>query len=571
MNIALKNLVNHQIRFSLLFFAAGLMVLGWAKTYPVLYSPEVLPVMTAVSPLFWIGLCLGFLSLMALSLSSRSVIVQWMCCVLVVVMLSAPHFLFIAWGSDAGGLANMSGYARQVGSFDFRRDLENISYFQWPASIFFNQFLADLLNINIYTAAALNFLLACIAVSSGLFLLWQPRLGDGQKIPGAVFWGVVVYFTGFYWVLSWQAAPYIFVLILLIPALALLERNSWQERLLLLVLVIPGFESHALFGVWLGMLVTAYLVISCLLRKRCHAVTVALVLFVIVAQVTIILYKNSLFLRYLSLQLKGYSESLLQAGGSNTAVAHQVALALSKPQGGDAFGAILKALSFVDLGFIGIAILTACLLAVVRKRLQVLEISLFLVGAAYCVNGMKYQAIGTRAIQLLALAPAYFVVEVIARGGRSGRFVLAMSAVGLLLFPAAIMRSHQNSANYIKPADLAFYIYTNRLQEDLRESYDLIFSEGIRPVDMRLNRLLLSPNTIGVSRECRGNLLLVDSPHLRAQMLSLFPGSDIQDVEAYLVENHPSIIYDNGSLSLRAGGDCTSLVEIFVPEPAVSK
>jgi len=564
MNRLKISIFNSQVWFSVILLAAGLMIISWAKTYPILYSQEVMPILKAASSGFWIGLCLGFIGLIGLSFSSSSKIVKWLCCVIVVILLSAPHFLYIAWGSDAGGLANMSAYVRRMGGFNFERDLTAITYYQWPMSIFFNQFLADLFNVDENTAAAVNFFLVSIAVSSGLFMLWQSRIDDDPEKQNPVFWGIVVYFAGFFWFLNWQSSPYAFALILFVPALALLEQNSWKERLLLLLFVVIGYESHALFGVWLSMIVGAYVLISILANKKDSRVSDALALFVVIAQVTIIIYKNTRFFRYLALNLKGYYDALLQTGASDRALAIQASGALSATsQVTDTLGIVLKTLSFIDLGFIGVALLVAVILAITRKRPKALEISLLLAGAFHFLIGIKYVAIGTRSIQLIALAPAFFVVESIVQGGKAGRLVLAASVVGLLLFPAAIMRSHQNSGNYVKPVDLYLSSFMNQFTDEILNKGNVIFTDGVRPIDLRLVKYVLSPRTIIAENSCAGGYFIIDSDKLRNEVNNLVENDNKPGFELFIEDENPSVYYDSGYLSLKFAKDCNQLFSYF--------
>ena len=561
----LKNLHNPRFWWALIVVAAGLMVFGWARTYPIELSQQEMPVLTASSPLFWIGLCLGFTGLAGFSLSSESAIAQWLSSILLIVFLSTPHFLYIAWGSDAGGLANMSAFARQMSSFNYERDLAVVSYYQWPLGIFFNQFLSELFHINVYSAAVINFLLTCTAVGSGLFLLWHRRLDNQRTSTKAVFWGVAVYFAGFFWLLNWQASPYDFALIFFIPMLALIEHNHWKERLVLLLLITTGLEAHALTGVWLSMIIVIYLAISILSNNRDSQVTASLASIVIIAQATLIIYKNNLFFRSLALNIKGYYDALLQTGASDKALAIQAESALGM-QPLDGLGTLLKTISFIDLGFIWIAFLMAGALVILRKRLKIIDLSLFLAGVIYFFIGTQYAAIGTRSFQLIGLAPAFVVIDSIAQGDRTGRMVLAASMIGLLLFPAAIMRNHQNSENYVKPYDLRFTEFVNQFREEIQNSDEMILSDGIRPIDMRINGRLLSPNTIFKSRTCEENLMLVESKNLKESLRLINDGNSIASIDLFFRTYQTTVIYDNGYLSFRINGNCAQLKEFLYPQ-----
>jgi len=566
MNKRIRFYENPQVWFSSIFVSIGLVFIGWAISYPINFDQVSMPVLEAVSPLFWVGIFWGFVGLTGSSLTSSDSFIQWLCCVLVVLLLSAPHFLYIAWGSDAGSLANMSAYAKLMETFNFERDFAVNSYYQWPSGIFFSQFIADLLNVDVYVAAAIVFVIACVSVSSGLFLLWYSRLDEYTRKQSSVFWGVVVYFAGFYWLLNWQSAPYVFALVFFIPSLALLERNNWKVRLLFLLLVLVGLESHALFGIWLIMILAAYLFVSFFKKSNKNPVSISILMIVLTSQITLILYKNVRFFKHLVLNLKGYYTALMQTDASDKVLVAQVNSALSVlPQDTSIFDVLLKSISFLDLAFLGTAIIAAAIFAIINKRLRILEISFLFAGIAYFIIGMLYAAIGMRSIQLIALVPSYFVVYSISVRGKWHNLILVLCVIGLLLFPAAIIRSHQNSQNFVTPADLAFYNFINHFQEEVQNSTGMIFSEGIRPVDFRINHLLISPTTIGFSGGCNGRLLFIDSPQLRNQLSYLFRGASKHDIDIYVNEINPSVVYDNGHISLRIGGDCTEIIRVFVP------
>jgi hypothetical protein len=267
---------------SLILLAMSLMILGWARTYPVAKSPVETPVLDQVSPLFWTGLVAGFAALPGLVLTTKSPYAHWLASCLFLLFLSAPQFLYLSWGSDAGSLSDLVEYVRSVDELDLSRDIAAQSYFQWPASILFHTYLADMLGVTAHVAAQIGFFFVAVSVTSGVFVLWTHDLPTRSRSTRAAFWGLVLYFAGFYWLFNWQAVPYAFSLALFFAMLALLGRQRWQEKSLVMLFFLVGIESHALFGLWSAAIVTILHFLGTV--KRRSRSWLSLLLFLLVAQ-----------------------------------------------------------------------------------------------------------------------------------------------------------------------------------------------------------------------------------------------------------------------------------------------
>jgi hypothetical protein len=535
---------------------ASLMVAGWARSYPVSYAPAEVPVLDSVSPIFWPGLGFSFAGLAGLVLTSQSRYVHWLATILFVLFLTAPQFLYLSWGSDAGALPEFVGYIQSVGSLDLQRDIAEHTYFQWPVSILFHSFLADALAVGEYTAVQIGFFFVIICVAGGLFILWSDGLPRRPNSSRAVFWGIVAYFAGFYWLLNWQAVPYAFTLALFFPMLALLSRRSWQDTILILLLFAVGIESHALFGIWGTAIVAMLLVLGMLTRRTKLAISLALLM--AVAQLSLILYKNTWFFRDLILSLQGYYRALLETGTSDKALAAQTLAALN-PLPEDLVGAVLKVLSWLDLAFIGVAFAVATLVVIRNRRLRNREIALLGTGSLHFAVGVLVAAVGTRSIQLLAMVPAFFVIDGLERGGRAARWaILVASVMGLLLFPAAIVRSHQQSHNYVSLSSslLAKTMAAAVDEEGLTDAW--ILGEHNVPRESRLrpyvsSRFLqyrwgLPGFESWLEWLCDSDTLVIDTPQLRKEWAQI-AGYESDAVADSLASS--SVIYHSGSASLR--------------------
>ena len=536
---------------SLIMLATSLLILGWARTHPVAYSPTVTPVLDQVSPLFWVGLIVGFAALAGLVLTTKSPYAHWLASCLFLLFLSAPQFLYLSWGSDAGALPDLLEYVRSVDQLDLSRDVAVHSYFQWPASIFFHTYIADVLAVGPHTAVQIGFIFVAIAVGSGLFVLWLDDLPARPNSTRASFWGLVLYFAGFYWLFNWQAVPYAFSLALFFPMLALLGRQTWQERSLVLLFFLFGIESHALYGFWSAAIVATLLVLAA--ARQQNRSLLSLLLFLVVAQVAVIIYKNTRFFEYVVHSMQGTYLAFLEAGASDRALARQISTALS-PLSSEPAAAVLKALSWCDLVFVTAAFGIGALVVVRQRRVRHREIALLGTGALHFLLGIMLAALGTRSLQLLGMVPAFFVADAMAHGGYvARRAILWASLISLLLFPAAIIRSHQMSSNFVKPSNLIVkqHLLTHRYEPLAGAA---VLDEGRIHATDRLSLQIYNPHTAKLDR-CTGPYVIVDTPQFRHYVASV-AGCSLAEVGARLKQLDLSAFYTSGVVTLRSGLDC---------------
>jgi hypothetical protein len=538
------------------------MVLGWAQTYPISHSPVEVPVLEQISPLFWMGLGAGFSALAGLVLTSESPYVHWIASGLFLLFLSAPQLLYLSWGSDAGTLPDLVRYARTVDHLDMSQDVAVHSYFQWPASILFHSFLVDALGVTEYGAIQVAFLFLALSVGGGLFILWLDDLPAEPESTRSVFWGVVLYFTGFYWLLNWQAVPYVFSLALFFPLLALMGRRTIQDKTLFLLFFLVGIESHALFGIWS----TAIVAILCVLgtAARRPGPTLSLLLLLAVAQISVIIYKNTRFFRYAVRSMQGTYQALLETGASDMALARQVETALSSLSN-EPTGAVLKALCWCDLAFVVTAFALGTFVVIRTRRLRRREIALVGAGSLHFLLGTVLAAIGTRSLQLVGMVPAFFVVDGLASGGRTVRkAILLASLASLILFPAAVIRSHQISGNFVKPSNLVVKEYLDKHSQHLSGAV-VILDEGRIHATDRFPVQVYNPRTAKIGG-CRGPYVLVDTPQFRQYAASV-AGRSLADMDVWLEQLNLSAIYTSGDVILRCGRDCREWDGLWEAEP----
>lgn len=536
----------------------AMMILGWARTYPVTISPAQDSLLNAVAPIFWTGLLAVMCGLGGIASTSRSTIGPWAASALLVVSVSAPQLLFLSWGSDTGMLLDFVEYVDSAGGFVPDRDIAVESYFQWPGSIVFQQFLGEALAVSYIAANQISFVMIAFAVGAGLHLIWYRGIGSGTEASRAAFWGTATHIIAFFWVLNWQMVPYVFMLALFLPMVAILrEARTLRSSLAVLLLFAAGIEVHALFGVW-AILVAGVGMIP-LVAVRWVRPRPSLMLAMGTVYLALLVYKNTRFLRYVAATLQGYYQELLELSLSDKSIVHFARLALT-PLPGDTAGALLKALSWLDLILVAIAIGVSLVVVVTRRRFSPLVMSLFVAGCAYFLLGTKYPAIGARSLQLIAALPSFAVA--IAFPALSGQKHLRMLLAvlcwsSLLLFLAPIMRAFSTSPNYVRASDLY-------LKSTIQSAWagdalpEMILSEHNRPLDPRTALILVSTRQLrhGSVDSCRGPIVVADTPQLRQELLGMADGGRSLAVE--LIGSSP-VFYDSGELQLRYVNDCSAL------------
>jgi hypothetical protein len=549
----------------LLFISAGVLIIGWKLSFPILYPPVEQALLSQISPLFWIGLWGSLVALGGLVQTTEIHWIPWLASIALVLILSSPQFLYTGYGSDAGSLPTMVDYTITTTDFNITSEVSAFTYAQWPASIFYIRFLSDLIGTDSLAATRLGFGIVAVCVAASLFLLWSFRK-DSLATSRAVFWGIVVYFVGFYWFFNWQAAPYTFALALLLPSMALLEIKGAKFRIILFLLIISGMEAHALSGVWMILITISILLFTLLFKKEDKYISSTLIALIIVSQISLIIYKNTLFFRYITLNFQGYYNALLDTGASDKAIAIQANNSLSQTPP-DFLGQLLKVLAYIDLSFIFIGLLTGFLYVLISKRIKPRETSWLVAGSIYFLIGMFFVAIGTRSLQIIGLALAFFVVDSIAQQSRISRYILIACIIGLVLFPSSLMRGHQINSNIIRPLDIAIKNFITDLRPKL-ENKSKILVEGVRLIDIPLNRQVISLKTINIKDSCKGPYLIIDSTGLRtngqALLEHLYTGNYAKaNFENRLLKLHTSQIYDAGVVSLYSGENCQEIYDLF--------
>jgi hypothetical protein len=152
------------------------------------------------------------------------------------------------------------------------------------------------------------------------------------------------------------------------------------------------------------------------------------------------------------------------------------------------------------------------------------------------------------------MVPAYCVVDALGHGGRlTRRAILLASFVSLLLFPAAIIRSHQMAGNFLKPSNLLVrqHLVTHR---DEHTDGLAILDEGRIHATDRLSLQVYNPQAAKLDG-CTGPYLIVDTPQFRQYAASV-AGCSLAEVEARLEQLDLSAVYASGDVTLRSGLDC---------------
>ena len=133
------------------------------------------------------------------------------------------------------------------------------------------------------------------------------------------------------------------------------------------------------------------------------------------------------------------------------------------------------------------------------------------------------------------------------------RVMLGASVVGLLLFPAAIMRSHQQSGNYVRISNLLAKEHLAQHRDALWDIFALLDEGRIRSTD-GLPTSVLTPRGVRLFG-CVGPYVVVDTPQFWRLTASV-AGRTPDAIATGLDQLDLSTFYSNGSTSLKSGHDC---------------
>ena len=214
-------------------------------------------------------------------------------------------------------------------------------------------------------------------------------------------------------------------------------------------------------------------------------------------------------------------------------------------------------MSWISLAIGFLAFLFSALIVFFRHRVQIREISFVLAGLLYFIIGTQMANLGIRALLLIGLAPAYFLIDNLILKTKTSKILLLFCILSIILFPSALIRSHQNSINYIVPADVLIRDYLSTFVENSELDISLL-REPSKPHFLinKFTTITRSTITNNNNWSCSGHLLVVDTEQLRNDLTNISPGLSSALISSY---SQAPQFYDNGFTKLRYLSDCEPL------------
>ena len=454
-------------------------------------------------------------------------------------------------------MAEFVNYSNSYDQLDLSRDIAVNSYYQWPLSIFYFQFLADIFPFGVYHAILIVFIFITLGISGDLYILWSSQINNQSVSGNPVFWGIAIFFCSLYWFINWQTVPYTFALVLFIPLLSLLNDQTTPGRILLFLYFLALIETHALLGVWIILIAAIWFTMNYFRSNGAIGnISIASILLMILVLASQVVIKNTRFFSYVVLSLEGlFSQISLLATSNRALTLHAQQGITNVPL--DSTGLVLKTFAWISIVISVIVLLIGSINVVSRGRVKNREISFILAGAIYFIIGTQVENLGIRSVMLIALAPAFFLVETLRTRHNTSRIALILCVLGIVLFPSALLRSHQYPANYIIPADLLVKEYISSIDRKV-ESELLLLREPSKPHDLDENFHPITRTTIRDNPDwrCSGNLLVVESAQLHSDLSGI---SQDLSTELYLSKLQSAQLYDNGLVTVRYFQDCDDL------------
>jgi hypothetical protein len=277
----------------------------------------------------------------------------------------------------------------------------------------------------------------------------------------------------------------------------------------------------------------------------------------LVSQIIIIIYKNTRFFSYVVSELQGRYQQLVEMAYSDKVIMRSTVNALNFSDI-DLVDTIFKMISWADLFIICIILALATIVILLKKRVKVLEVALLVTGLFYLLLGVITNNIGIRALQLIGLVPAFFLVDFLSLQVKFHKALQLALVVSLLLFPITIARGINNTQSYIVPSDLNFKGFIEALSESDQKSYTRLSEHDILSLTSQSGSITITPRKIFYRQQliCKGNLMVFNSSDLHTDLYNI--SSQIEyNLQSLLTES--SLIYDDGSLSINLITHCDSL------------
>lgn len=237
----------------------ALIIIGFRSSTPLIVEQTTDVIFNHINYIYWVGLALTLVSIMAYILLSNNRIHKLTGTVMVIILFYLIFLMFpMLPGSDS---QFFTGLSNQYQSADFNPQANY--YYQWPALFAFSSVLSSLLEpSDIHFISVVMFVALLMIMTIYLYLLIE------QYNPGFAAVGTIIFFYSLQYFLNVQYAAQYLALALFFPLVYFsLQPKSQINTVLILVLSLLIVISHAFFFLFFIIFVVVRIFVHLLNRK----------------------------------------------------------------------------------------------------------------------------------------------------------------------------------------------------------------------------------------------------------------------------------------------------------------
>lgn len=371
------------------FIGVFLFLYSWFLTYPISMNSTEVNIFDSISLYYWVSLPFLLVPMFLMAYLSRSNVLKWLLTVGIVSVLYSTSYLYFSMPtSDSQYFRGLIEYFVQNKTLD--SSVPNHNYYQWPSFfILFQITLSESLLSQINFEFIIFFIIGLL-LTTGLYVY------ASRVFRNAAFVAVIAFFiSNMVLFLNYQAVPFSLALGFLLLIFMLESGKPSLVTTLTEVLLYAGM-------LFVHAFVPLFFVIYCLGRAvlskskkylSFFALSITLYFMVQLSIAREAFFINISTMLSLSPEFSGVVQATVE-----TAVVNPI----------DAFAQIFS--RFSTLGFIGLSLL-GFLLLLKKRKLNIVDKTVLLVGIAYSSIGLVLYTLGTRAVVIifipLTLGAAY--------------------------------------------------------------------------------------------------------------------------------------------------------------------
>ncbi len=409
-----------QVGYVLLALGLLLIIFSWTKSYPLRLESRDSFLFDFIHPSFWIGLSIANAALFLIASASKSSWERLACAfTFLILSFSMAYFFTFLGGPDSNTFRGLTENVVANGALS----PELHFYHEWPLLFILGATVSEVLGVSVNLASLMLFFIWTFLLASGLFFYTK------TKSDITDFMAVIAYGISIYPFIVWQYSAQTFALSLFAISIGLVSKKGLPYTIVTTLIFVAMVFAHPFFAVFL---ILATFLMAIRNRKRMFLAIIFSLLYslnlvfqgvFLVHQIQSVLYLE-LFGQYLAVTLASLGGAASQLDALAQTVSRSVTLSM---------WAVLGIFTF---------------LALLSRRLRVLDISVGVSGLVYAVIGAFLSILGERAIQI-AFFPTSHSLRAFSLKSRQQRVLGAYFLLAMIIFPIGLVHYFYNDTSYM--------------------------------------------------------------------------------------------------------------------------